>query len=402
MNNISFCIPSKNNLRYLKNSIRSIKQNSTQEHDVIVYLDSDNDGTENWLIENGVTYIKNESRIPKGIAYSYNRCIEAAKTDIVCTFHADMFMAKGFDTNIIKHLKRDTVVCATRIEPPLHPVGKEKIIMDFGMYPEDFAEDLFNSFVEERKIINKDKTTNGIFAPWACYKDDLIRLVGLHDEDFHSYHEDSDIFNRMLLSGMKCVQSRDAFVYHLTCRGGQFQDGIEKVTSDEAFHIMKTNAAKHYLRKWGSWMKNDEYQHPILTSKYNVAFIVKNCNLQLLEVLEPWCDRIYIDDEMHVITESYLEKQQSLTKFDLDKRVLNSKHNYPLRDNDIVVEFDAMQLTNQNFQLIQQLPEILKDSGDIGQFELDIFKITIKSLETYENRLINLNDEYYTSKLIKI
>jgi glycosyltransferase involved in cell wall biosynthesis len=44
-NRITFCIPTKNNLRYLKNSIQSIKENSTYENDIVVFVDSDNDGT---------------------------------------------------------------------------------------------------------------------------------------------------------------------------------------------------------------------------------------------------------------------------------------------------------------------------------------------------------------------
>jgi hypothetical protein len=206
----------------------------------------------------------------------------------------------------------------------------------------------------------------------------------------------------MLLGGMNCVQSRDALVYHLTCRGGQFQDGIEKVTSDQDFHRMKNNAMKHYLRKWGSWIKNDEYQHPIISPKYNIAFVVHNCNLQTLEALEPWCDRIYIEDDMRVITIAYLEKEQKDTEFDLSKRVLLEGFNDPIGENDIVVEFDAKLLNNQNFQIINQLPDIIKDSGELGKFQLDIFTVTINDTTTYENSLINLKDEYYTSKLIKI
>jgi len=401
MSKITYCIPTKNNLRYLKNSISSIIKNSTVDYDIVVYVDSDNDGTEQWLIENEIKYLINKTNKSKGIAYAYNRCIEEAVSDIVCMFHADMYMGKGFDENLIKRIKPKTVVAGTRIEPPLHPEGKEKIVMDFGMYPEDFVEEKFNAFVEKEKEDNKDKVTRGIFAPWLCYKKD-ISAIGLHDEEFHSYHEDSDIFNRMLLGGMNCVQSRDALVYHLTCRGGQFQDGIEKVTSDQDFHRMKNNAMKHYLRKWGSWIKNDEYQHPIISPKYNIAFVVHNCNLQTLEALEPWCDRIYIEDDMRVITIAYLEKEQKDTEFDLSKRVLLEGFNDPIGENDIVVEFDAKLLNNQNFQIINQLPDIIKDSGELGKFQLDIFTVTINDTTTYENSLINLKDEYYTSKLIKI
>ena len=131
MEKITYCIPSKNNLRYLKSSVNSIRKNSKIDFDIIVFVDGDNDGTEDWLKKEGVSYLKNTESEPKGIAYAYNRCIEAANTEVVCMFHADMYMARGFDVNAIKHLESKVVVSATRIEPPLHPEGKEKIIKDF-------------------------------------------------------------------------------------------------------------------------------------------------------------------------------------------------------------------------------------------------------------------------------
>lgn len=388
---ITFCIPSKNNLRYLKNSIKSIHVNSYYTNEIIVYVDASQDGTVEWLEENNIRYILNTSNKPRGIAYAYNRCVEAASSDIVCMFHADMYMGKDFDKHLLKHLEEKTVIAGTRIEPPLHPPGKEKIIRDFGMYPEDFRKDAFDKFVEEEQELSKEMVTYGIFAPWVCYKSELL-AIGLHDESFHSYQEDSDIFNRMILSGMKCIQSRDALVYHLTCRGGQFQDGVEKITTDTAFHQMKGNAARNYLRKWGNWVKNDEYQHPIIHPKYNIAFVVKHCNLQALELLEPWCDRIYIEDTMQVLTDSYVQKEQPNTKFDLSKRILTLEYNNPQGENDIIVEFDARNLSQQSFNIIQQLSEILKENGEVGQFELDIFTVAIHSMTEYQNDLIVCNN----------
>ena len=93
---------------------------------------------------------------------------------------------------------------------------------------------------------------------------------------------------------------------------------------------------------------------------------------------------------MEVITTAYLQKEQSNTTFDLNKRVLHISHNVPHGENDIVVEFDASRLTQQSFQYIQQLAAIIADSGAIGEFEIDIFKITIYSLEEQQNKLIVL------------
>ena len=146
--------------------------------------------------------------------------------------------------------------------------------------------------------------------------------------------------------------------------------------------------ARNYLRKWGSWVKNNEHQHPIIPPKYNIAYVIKKCTSNILEALEPWCDRIYIDDEIQVLTTHYLDKEQKNTSFDLSKRIYTTGYNDPQLENDIVVNFNARDFTNADFSFLQRLPEIIKDNGDIGQFEFDIFKITINSMTEYQNDLI--------------
>ena len=384
-NKITFCIPSKDNLRYLKSSINSIKQNSSLDNEIIVWVDSSNDGTIEWLEENKIKHLINPKTDLQGIATGYNRCIEAASNDIVCMFHADMFMGKGFDKNLIKHLKPKTVISGTRIEPPLHPEGKEKIIKDFGMYPEDFKEKEFNKFVSKIQKEEKDTTTPGIFAPWICYKDEIME-IGMHDQTFHSYNEDSDMFNRFVLNGMKLIQSRDAIVYHLTCRGGMFQDGVEQPTKDEKFYNMKTNSARNITRKWGSWIKIDQYHHPYISPKYDVGFIVKNCSLPLLKLLEPWCGTIYIEDPMQVITIAYFEKEKNNTSYDLSTRVLPYDNE---KNNEILIRIDAKTFSKKDFEIIMKLPEIIKNSGSIGSFQLSNLGIDIIQMNEYQNNLIN-------------
>jgi hypothetical protein len=127
---------------------------------------------------------------------------------------------------------------------------------------------------------------------------------------------------------------------------------------------------------------------PIITPKYNIAYVVKNCPGQLLYNLEPWCDRIYI--EMQDAVDIYLDREQENTSFDLSKRVFTLTNNTPEWENDIVIEFDATKLTQQNFHLLMQMPSIIKDSGEVGEFEIDIFKIIISHLEEYQNNLIKL------------
>jgi glycosyltransferase involved in cell wall biosynthesis len=394
----TFCITSKNNLRYLKYAIHYIKQNSAVEHDILIFIDADNDGTEKWCIENNIKYLKNPSTELFGIGNAYNLLVEKSETDFVVIYHADMIMGKGFDITLYNNWKPKTVVSATRIEPPLHPADPAKIVLDLGLWPETdikdgFKVDEFNIFVEQNK---KDLITNGVFAPWLIHKDDF-NDVGGHDPIMKSHSEDRDLFNRFLLNGCELIQSWGALVYHLTCRGGQFEHASETkdlTHKSNEWNKLAHNQTREFIRKWGTPPKYDEYQYPIILPKYNIAFIVKQCNSQILEVLEPWCDRIYIENNMQLLMSQYIDKEQSNTKFDLKKRVLTLENNDPIGENDIVIEFDATKLTNDNFQLLQQLSQIIQDSGEIGTFELDIFKIIINSLETYEQNLIYLCEKH--------
>ena len=206
MDRITFCIPSKSNLRYLKACIPSIRENAyRKDHDIIVFVDSDDDGTVKWLDEvkddYNISYYVNPDlgNSLYGIGMAYDYCIEQSTTDIFMIFHADMMLAKDADLIAWKQLKEKCVVCSTRIEPPIHPNAGEKILVDFGMWPEDFKSKEFDNYVELAKEKYSDKTTEGIFAPWMMYKSDFLKIGG-HDKILHSCREDSDVFNRMPLA----------------------------------------------------------------------------------------------------------------------------------------------------------------------------------------------------------
>jgi glycosyltransferase involved in cell wall biosynthesis len=382
---ISLVIPSYNNLRHLKNAYNSVRKHYTDKVELILIDDGSDDGTFEWLQSlndpNSIIW-REEKRI--GNTILYDKGINKATHDIVGILHADMYIAPNYIENLLKHLKPGRVVCGTRIEPPLHPEGKEKIIRNFGLDFDSLKINDFYLFAEKEMVRMKDKTTRGMFAPWVIYKSDF-EAIGGHDPGFAPFpYEDSDIFQRWILKGYELMQSRDALTYHLTCRGHRWNKKIGK--NDDEFKIFEEKSRKNYLRKWGSWVKNDEYQYPIILPKYDVGFIVKNCNLQLLELLEPWCSNILIDDEMQVLTSHYMDKEQKNTSFKLEDRIKSTP--FESLNNEVLVTIDRNTFTQQDFQIIQQLSEIIQDSGEIGEFELNNLKIKITALNEYQNDLI--------------
>ena len=146
MKPISFIQPSRNNLKYLKWSYNSIRKNLGYIHEICWADDFSDDGTWEWMNEiadkdYNVKIHRNEGPTRLGHTILYDTLInDYATNDIVMIFHSDMYACPNLDTEMIKHLEPGTVVSATRIEPPLHPKGPEKIVEDFGIEPEEFDE----------------------------------------------------------------------------------------------------------------------------------------------------------------------------------------------------------------------------------------------------------------------
>ena len=354
MKKITFVIPSRNNLEFLQLAYKSIRNLKTK-HEILVLNDASTDGTIEWIDSLGDTdLIVHHNPGPEriGIVGMFDKGIEMARTDIIMAYHADMVAGPNLDKHILKHLKKGTVVSATRVEPPLHPDGPEKMLVDFGIEVEDFDMDKFNNWVlNEYKPKHGKDVTEGIFAPWCMYKEDFLAIGG-HDELFAPQSkEDSDLFNRFVLNGYKVLQTWEGLVYHFTSRGSRFNKhagGAAGQNSNEWLQTTTINMKK-FIKKWGTVVQHDQFMKPIISPVYRKSVNIINTNPNLEEALTPW--------------------------FNDGK--------------DIIVNIDGNTFNNHDFQVIQKLNDIIKDSGDIGSFKIGNLEITINSLKEYQNELIS-------------
>ena len=396
---ISFIQPSRSNLKYLKWSYEAIRKNLGYRHEICMADDFSDDGTWEWMKEiaekdQNVKIHRNSGPTRLGHTILYDTLVNMASNDIVMIYHADMYAMPGLDDEILKHIKPGVVVSGTRIEPPLHPDGPEKIIQDFGIEPEEFQEQELLDWYNRYKPTQE--TTEGIFAPWAIYKKDF-QSIGGHDKLFAPQSkEDSDIFNRFVLNGYKVVQTRKGCVYHMTCRGSRFADGAKRNPNGEVFmKNRETNewlaqnerSTRNFIRKWGQMVEHDEYLKPIISPKYSIGFeLMESCDINLLRELEPWCSYLTIP-AVEVINQ-YMKEEQGNTDYDLYGKLHTDIPNNLLQD--VVVRFNPNKLTQNSFNILMKLSDIIKDSGEEGStFELDIFEIEIHKM--IERQKDNIN-----------
>ena len=377
---ITFVIPSRNNLEFLQLAYDSIRRLDTK-HEVLVLNDASTDGTAEWIDaqddEDLIVY-HNPGPERIGIVGMFDKGIEMARTDIIMAFHSDMVVCRDFDKNILKHLERGKVVSATRVEPPLHPDGPEKILRNYGIEVEEFK---MGVWLDQAEGLKEDKVTEGIFAPWCMYREDFLAIGG-HDELFAPQSkEDSDLFNRFVLNGYEVLQSWDALVYHFTSRGSRFNKhagGAAGKNSEEWLYTTNKNM-RNFIRKWGTPVLHDSLMKPIVPPKYDIGIILDDN--RLLELLEPWCNTIYVKGDYF----EYIIKEQPNTLYNLKERIKPFDNE---KNNEILIQVSATAFGNEEFSYLQQLSQILQHQGQPGQYKLGGMVMDIVQMNEYQNSLI--------------
>tara|TARA_Y100000356_G_C11239360_1_gene279862 strand:+ start:173 stop:1345 length:1173 start_codon:yes stop_codon:yes gene_type:complete len=388
---ISFIQPSRNNLKYLKWSYNSIRKNQgDHEVEICVADDASTDGTWDWclkMMDKDPLFkaYRNEGPTRLGHTILYDTLVnDVATNDIAMIYHADMYLCPNALTAIEKHIKPKTIVSLTRIEPPLHPEGPEKILWHGGVEPEEFKEK--ELLGEVKNFTDKDKVTEGIFAPWAFYRKDFQEIGG-HDPLYAPQSkEDSDIFNRFQLNGVKFIQTWEGFVYHMTCRGSRRNtlDKAKNIYEDSPEWLAQNmRSTRNFIRKWGHFVLHDPLMKPIIPPKYDIGIILKNGNESLLKALEPWANNLYSDFDYS----NYIKEEQVNTIIPLSDRLKPYDNE---KNNEILVEIDGSNFNEQDYTFLQRLTQIIQNSGEIGDFKLGNIKVSIIQMNEYQNELIKL------------
>lgn len=407
--NITFCInTAKNEINHIKLLFKSLDINLyNKNHDIIVFVDSDNQNTTEWLKTQklkfkNLTIVKNTSSIPVGYQRNINLMFEMAKTDIVSYLQSDMVISKNYDLDIIKNLDENTVISSTRIEPPLHPPSAEKITHDFGLDPSKFNFESFQTFSNSKK---ENKLTDYWFAPFTLYRKKWVEIGG-HDTLFRRSREDSDVLYRLCLNGMKFKQDWNAIVYHFTCTSSR---GIEWWKQQNQDRIKTQNIAdsieyKKFLRKWRVF-KHD-VNHDESDYKYNVSINFKNSKNKESFILENYFlfNKISVDDinsynllkteysKFHdpanillgIQTEQWNDYKKNHRTWEFEDIFTSEK----IKNDDVIIDFDLNLLDQNTANCLFNIQEILKNSlseGSSGEFSLlDTINVAVYNIK---NRL---------------
>ena len=297
MNQISFLInTSVNTLDHVKLLIKSLKENLYyKEHEILVFVDSDNEGTVEWLKEQKKDFFDLKiitHKLTPCVGYSRNNnlLVELAKHPVVSYLQSDMVISPDYDLNVLAELEENCILSATRIEPPLHGESYQTITKDFGTDPNEFKWDEFQSYSVAAK---QGRNIEYFFAPFTFYKK-VWMDVGGYDTLFRRSREDSDLLQRFIQAGVKIKQTFKANVYHFSCVSSRGKNWFDPNSEEAKQRVVTQNVADQielirFIRKWGRFNHGEE---KIL--RYDMELVWKGGSLDDLIKIEHFFNKIWV------------------------------------------------------------------------------------------------------------
>lgn len=421
MQPISFCInTARNELENLKLLFKSLKDNlKSDKHEIIVFIDSDNEGTFEWLLEQKSQFkdlkiLKNTLPVCYGYARNINEMFKFASYDIVSYLQSDMIISKNYDEYILKYVKPNTVLSSTRIEPPLHGPGPEKHTVNFGLTPSEFKYEEFLEYCENNR---QEKLTEYFFAPFTMHKD-VWNSIGGHDTLFRRSREDSDVLNRLILSGAEIVQTWEALVYHFTCTSSRGKGWFDKSNKEAQLRARLQEQAdgvemSRMFRKWGAFSHGKPFDY-----HYNIVANIEfdSANLMLLPIVEVFFDKVGVShkdayeylvnaDEHKYANELLRFSKEDWNTYSYLYNTQDLQNRFVLGEveGDVVATFKLSQINQENYdQVLQNLQHIVH-SAEEGDWEVGGLILSVKNkVNSIEDKIKIINPEIRPEHLYKV
>ena len=232
----SIILPTWNNLPYLQLAVRSIREHSAQDHQIIVHVNDGSDGTLAWVRAQGITHTASPENI--GICLAVNEAAMHATQDYILYLNDDMYCCPGWDSALADKLKLlDTdlfMLSGTMIEPK-DTNNPCVIVRNYGDDAGNFDE---AGLLAELPAIKKEDWYGATWPPtlvsrrWWC-------MVGGYSSEFSpGMSSDNDFSMKMWHAGCRIFLGvGSSFVYHFQCKS--------------TGKVKKNDGGRQFLHKWG-------------------------------------------------------------------------------------------------------------------------------------------------------
>ena len=271
----SIIVPTFNNLDYLKLCLKSIKNNSLFDHEIIIHINEGIDGTKKFL-ENK-SYKFTYSNKNEGVCVAFNEAVKKATKKYIVLAHDDMYFCPNWDKVFHSELSKlpensDFFLSGTMVQP-----FESYINLNCGENINNFNEDKLLSELPKIKFKDFQGTH---WQPSLIPLKTWNKAGGFSEEFSPGLGSDPDFNMKLWKLGVRLFKGLgDCRVYHFSSLS------LRK----KAWN----NGAKTFLLKWGIsikffkkyYLRSDEVFTSVLDEpKKNLFFFIDllKCKITLL------------------------------------------------------------------------------------------------------------------------
>ena len=265
----SIIIPTFNNKNYLELCIKSLRKNSSFEHQIIPHVNIGNDGTIKLLKNLGIEFT--HTSYNAGICEGMNKAARKSRSKYIIYAHDDFYFCPEWDEILLKEIRK---IPHNNFYLSGIMMNNGPLKFDCGNNLEDFDED---KLLKNYKKYNHYDFQGSTWAPHIIHKDLWEKIGGFSEEFFPGTGSDPDLNMKLWNEGVRIFKGINNFkVYH-------FGSIVTRKYKSHPTIITESGSrgAKIFLLKWKISIKffkkfflksNTKYTGPLNEPSKNFKF----------------------------------------------------------------------------------------------------------------------------------
>jgi hypothetical protein len=211
---VSIVIVNYNGLKWLKDCFDSIEQQNYKDIQIIMVDNDSKDESVDFVLKNypQVEIVYSKSNL--GFAGGNNLAIEHIKGEYVILLNNDTKVEKNTIGNLVKALDNNKKIGSVQAKLVLMN-EPEKLDICGAFWTGSTFLYYYGCFKNKNlEIYNKPMKVFSNKGAAQMIRKSIIDKIGLFDDDFWSYYEETDFCHRVWISGSECWYEPSAVVYH--------------------------------------------------------------------------------------------------------------------------------------------------------------------------------------------
>jgi len=269
MPEVSVIVLNWNGKNFLKNCLDSLRKLTYSNFEIIIVDNYSTDGSQEFVKKNYPEFTLLENKKNYGFAKGNNIGFHASSGKYVLFLNNDTVITPNFLQPLVDDFVNDPKIGC--VQPQIRLTEDKSLLDQMGSYI-SFVGFLYHYGYKKKYSEKAYGRKRDIFsAKGACimFPRKLLEKIGLFDEDFFIFFEETDLCFRVWLSGHKVVYEPRSLIYHTV--GGDTK-ASDKFKYERRIYLIFRNTNCSYLKNFGT--RNMITVYPIFLSVQICIFLL--------------------------------------------------------------------------------------------------------------------------------